>query len=63
VPMTTEYLTLPLVPIPIPIKVPQSAVPPAPQYPNPVQPQNPYVNPPGYGGLPQNPYGGYSPGY
>jgi hypothetical protein len=68
VPMTTEYLTLPLVPVPIPIKVPQSAVPAAPQYPNQVQPQNPYVNPPGYGGLPQNPYpqnpyGGYSPGY
>jgi Hsp70 protein len=70
VPMTTEYLTLPLVPVPIPIKVPQSAVPPAPQYPNGNQPQNPYVNPqnpylnpPGYGGLPQNPYGGYSPGY
>jgi hypothetical protein len=56
-------LTLPLVPIPIPIKVPQSAVPATPQYPNPVQPQNPYLNPPGYGGLPQNPYGGYSPGY
>ena len=70
VPMTTEYLTLPLVPVPIPIKVPQSAVPPAPQYPNGNQPQNPYVNPqnpylnpPGYGGLPQNPYGGYPPGY
>jgi hypothetical protein len=67
VPMTTEYLTLPLVPVPIPIKVPQSAVPPAPQYPQPqnpyVNPQNPYVNPPAYGGMPQNPYGGYSPGY
>ncbi len=70
VPMTTEYLTLPLVPVPIPIRVPQSAVPAPPQYPNAnppqnpyLNPQNPYVNPPGYGGLPQNPYGGYSPGY
>jgi actin-like ATPase involved in cell morphogenesis len=40
VPMTTEYLTVPLVPVPIPIQVPQSQV-------NPNQPQNPFLNPGG----------------
>ncbi|MCV7257597.1 Hsp70 family protein [Mycobacterium shimoidei] len=38
VPMTTEYLTLPLVPVPIPVQVPQNQAPP---------PQNPYLNPGG----------------
>ncbi len=41
VPMTTQYLTLPLVPIPIPIQVPQNQAGVSP-------PQNLYPNPPGY---------------
>jgi actin-like ATPase involved in cell morphogenesis len=40
VPMTTTYLTVPLVPVPIPIQVPQSQA-------NPNQPQNPFLNPGG----------------
>lgn len=52
VPMTTEYLTLPLVPVPIPVQVPQNQAPP---------PQNPYLNPGGAGAY--NPGGGgYYPG-
>jgi actin-like ATPase involved in cell morphogenesis len=38
--MTTEWLTVPLVPVPIPIHVPESQV-------NPNQPQNPFLNPGG----------------
>jgi Hsp70 protein len=49
VPMTTEWLRIPLVPVPIPVPVPQSQVPP-PQNPAPVQqyPQNPYLGPGSY---------------
>lgn len=48
VPMTTEYLTLPLVPVPIPVQVPQNQAP---------APQNPFVSPGGGGGY--YPGGGY----
>ncbi len=41
VPMTTQYLTLPLLPVPIPIQVPQNQAGVNP-------PQNIYPNPPGY---------------
>jgi hypothetical protein len=48
VPMTTEYLRLPMVPVPIPIQVPQNQAP---------QPQNPYLGPGG------SPGGGFGGGY
>lgn len=38
VPMTTDYLTIPLVPVPIPVQVPQNQPPP---------PRNPFLNPGG----------------
>ncbi len=58
VPMTTEWIHVPLLPVPIPIPVPKSAAPanPAPQY-----PQYPQY-PDGGGGYPQNPYSGSYPG-
>lgn len=46
VPMTTGYLTLPFVPVPIPIQVPQNQVPQ-----NQAPPQNPYIGQPGSTGL------------
>jgi Hsp70 protein len=59
VPMTTEWIHVPLLPVPIPVPVPQSQAPQAPQAPQ--YPQYPQY--PGYpGGVsPQNPY--YGPGY
>ena len=53
--MTTAYVRLPFVPVPIPIQVPKGADPSTPQY----APANPYS--PGY----QQQYPGYqqSPGY
>lgn len=45
VPMTTGYLTLPFVPVPIPVQVPQAQAPAAPAAP--VAPQNPFINSPG----------------
>jgi hypothetical protein len=40
--MTTSYITVPFVPVPIPIQVPNSGTP-APEYPQyPQQPQYPY---------------------
>jgi hypothetical protein len=57
VPMTTEWIHVPLLPVPIPVPVPQSQAPPqAPQYPQ--YPQ--YPDYPGGGGA-QNPF--LSPGY
>jgi Hsp70 protein len=64
VPMTTEWIHVPLLPVPIPIPVPKSEVPanPAPQYPQ-------YPQPPQYPQYPQYPGGGYGqnpfsgPGY
>jgi hypothetical protein len=56
VPMTTEWLHVPLLPVPIPVPVPANQAPPAPQYPQ--YPQYPEY-PGGVG--PQNPY--YGPGY
>ncbi len=40
VPMTTEWIHVPLLPVPIPVPVPQSQAPQAPQY-----PQNPFLSP------------------
>jgi actin-like ATPase involved in cell morphogenesis len=53
VPMTTEWIHVPLLPIPIPVPVPKSAAPPnpAPQYPQ-------YPQYPGGGGYGQNPFSG-----
>lgn len=45
-PMTTAWLTLPFVPVPIPVQVPAG------QGPQPGSPENPFLNP----GTPQNPY-------
>ncbi|MDD4867074.1 MAG: Hsp70 family protein [Mycobacterium sp.] len=50
VPMTTEWIRLPLIPVPIPVPVPQNQVPqnPAPQYPAPQYPgtgPNPFLSP------------------
>lgn len=57
--MTTNYLTIPFVPVPIPVEVPEGQAPPQNPYMNPPTeqapamqpsaPQNPYVGPP-YGG-------------
>jgi hypothetical protein len=57
VPMTTEWIHVPLLPVPIPVPVPKSLAPanPAPQYPQYPQPQSPQY--PG-GGFPQNPFSG-----
>jgi hypothetical protein len=56
VPMTTEWIHVPLLPVPIPIPVPKNQAPanPAPQYPQ-------YPQYPGGGGYQQNPFSG--PGY
>ena len=53
VPMTTEWIHVPLLPIPIPVPVPKSAAPPnpTPQYPQ-------YPQYPGGGGYGQNPFPG-----
>jgi hypothetical protein len=56
VPMTTEWIHVPLLPVPIPVPVPQNQAPPVPQAPQ--YPQYPEY--PG-GGYPQNPF--LSPGY
>jgi Hsp70 protein len=59
VPMTTEWIHVPLLPVPIPVPVPQNQAPQAPQAPQ--YPQYPqYPEYPG-GVSPQNPY--YGPGY
>ncbi|MEK1236173.1 hypothetical protein OSI99_16410 [Mycobacterium ulcerans] len=42
--MTTEWLHVPLLPIPIPIRVPASQAPPSPVSQNP-GPQNPFMSP------------------
>jgi hypothetical protein len=68
--MTTQWIHVPLLPIPIPIQVPASQVPanPAPQYPGQQYPGYPGQQYPGYpgggypgGGYSQNPFLG--PGY
>jgi hypothetical protein len=62
VPMTTEWIRVPLLPVPIPVPVPQTQAPATPQYPQYPQyqpyPQNGY---PQYPGNSQNPFLG--PGY
>jgi Hsp70 protein len=46
VPMTTEWIHVPLLPVPIPVPVPQSQAPQAPQYPQyPQNTQNPFLSP------------------
>jgi Hsp70 protein len=62
VPMTTEWIHVPLLPVPIPVPVPANQAPQAPQAPQyPQYPQYPeYPQYPG-GGSPQNPFLG--PGY
>ncbi|ORU97917.1 hypothetical protein AWB93_16115 [Mycobacterium bohemicum] len=47
VPMTTEWIHVPLLPVPIPVPVPASPAPqaPAPQYPGGGYPQNPFLGP------------------
>jgi Hsp70 protein len=46
VPMTTEWIHVPLLPVPIPVPVPQSQAPQAPQYPQyPQNSQNPFLSP------------------
>ncbi len=45
VPMTTEWIHVPLLPVPIPIPVPASQVPQAPQSPGGGYPQNPFLGP------------------
>jgi hypothetical protein len=60
VPMTTQWIHVPLLPVPIPVPVPQSQAPQAPQAPQ--YPQYPeYPQYPQYPGNAQNPY--MSPGY
>jgi hypothetical protein len=60
VPMTTEWIHVPLLPVPIPIPVPANQAPQAPQAPQ--YPQYPDGGGyPGGGGYPQNPF--LSPGY
>lgn len=54
VPMTTEWIHVPLLPVPIPVPVPQTQAPQAPQY-------TPYPQYPQYPGNAQNPF--LSPGY
>jgi hypothetical protein len=49
VPMTTEWIHVPLLPMPIPIPVPKSQVPQFPQqYPSDPNSQNPFLGPGGY---------------
>ena len=48
VPMTTEWIHVPLLPMPIPIPVPKSQVPQYPQYPGDASSQNPFLGPGGY---------------
>jgi hypothetical protein len=48
VPMTTEWIHVPLLPMPIPIPVPKSQVPQFPQYPGDANAQNPFLGPGGY---------------
>jgi hypothetical protein len=43
VPMTTQWIHIPLLPVPIPVPVPQSQAPQAPQYPG--NSQNPFLSP------------------
>lgn len=57
VPMTTEWIHVPLLPVPIPVPVPQTQAPPAPQAPQ----YTPYPQYPQYPGNAQNPFLG--PGY
>lgn len=57
VPMTTEWIHVPLLPVPIPVPVPQTQAPPAPQAPQ----YTPYPQYPQYPGNAQNPF--LSPGY
>ncbi|BBY39442.1 hypothetical protein MMAN_35760 [Mycobacterium mantenii] len=67
VPMTTEWIRVPLLPVPIPVPVPQKQAPATPQYPQyPQYPQNEYPQYPQneypqYPGNSQNPFLG--PGY
>lgn len=64
VPMTTEWIHVPLLPVPIPVPVPQKQAPATPQYPSneyPQYPQYPGNEYPQYPGNSQNPY--YGPGY
>ncbi len=56
VPMTTEWIHVPLLPVPIPVPVPQNQAPQAPQY-QPPQYQPPQYQPPQYQ-APQYPGGG-----
>jgi len=60
VPMTTEWIHVPLLPVPIPVPVPKSQAPanPAPQYPQYPQQYPQYPQYPGGGGYGQNPYSG-----
>ena len=56
-PMTTTYITVPFVPVPIPIQVPQTQAPQTPQYPYQQAPQYPYQQAPQYPyQAPQYPY-------
>ncbi|BBZ73128.1 Hsp70 family protein [Mycobacterium paraseoulense] len=57
VPMTTEWIHVPLLPVPIPVPVPQTQAPQAPQAPQ----YTPYPQYPQYPGNSQNPF--LSPGY
>ncbi len=62
VPMTTEWIRIPLVPVPIPVPVPKPQAPETPQYPQYQPPQYPqYPQYPDGGGYSQNPFLG--PGY
>jgi len=45
VPMTTEWIHVPLLPVPIPVPVPAPQAPQAPQYPGGGYPQNPFLGP------------------
>jgi hypothetical protein len=47
VPMTTEWIHVPLLPMPIPIPVPKNQVPQFPQYPGGADSQNPFLGPGG----------------
>jgi hypothetical protein len=68
--MTTTYLNLPFVPVPIPVQVPEGQNGANQQPQNPYQQQNPYQNPyqqspyqPQSPYMPQNPYSGGGYGY
>jgi hypothetical protein len=64
-PMTTEWIRVPLLPVPIPIQVPQKQAPAAPQYPGNQYPGNQYPGgsqyPGGYPGGAQYPGGSQNP--